>query len=436
MPRRLLPCAVCGPAEGAEKNYKGLVAILETIVAEVNKAAEQEVLTVARTSAQGATLASVNLTGSVKDAPSMPITVGLRNDVILITMGQQILDDVLSLQAGTSSKTALSKSPRFKAAFASLPEAEDGLTFFDMKNMLTSMRAIGDLVLSEIEPHGPSGQTLHTGQSSEATAISAEAMGAYNAGDMEKALEVMLKANAVAPEDSKILYNVACFHALLGHREEALTALEGAVDGGFYEPGHMADDSDLDSLRSDPRYSAALAMAKQRAGGGDGHGGQAEMVKRLIDRLLDVPGMMDYSAEVLHTDGYSTYSDSVIALTADAKSKPFYPVLGNRAPMANFDRYLPVETISFSISGGIDLDALYTFIVDTVLWRSRSSHPGRRTGHRRLSDRRYAKKSRAASRSLPFSDHRRSAPPRGVRCRRRRPVCMLGLSERRRYSPR
>lgn len=352
-----------GTADSAEKNYAGLVAILDTIVAEVNKAAEEEVLAVARTSSQGASLASVNLLGSHPQAPLLPITVGRRNNVIFITLGQQILDDVLSLQVGTSDKTALSATPRFKAAFASLPEAEDGLTFFDMKNMLSSLHVFGDLAIAELEPHGSAGQTIKTALNSEALAAFNEAFGAYEAGDMEKALEGMLRANALAPADSRIPYNVACFHALLGHREKALTWLERAVDGGFSDPNKIAGDADLDSLRSDPRYIAALAKAKQGASGG---GGQAEMVKGIIDRVLDIPGIVDYAAAVLYTDGYSTYCDSVIVLTEDAKSKPFYPVLGNRAPMANFDRYLPAETVSFAIAGGIDLDALYTFIEDTV----------------------------------------------------------------------
>lgn len=352
-----------GTADGVEKNYTGLVAILDTIVAEVNKAAEKEVLIVARTSSHGASLASVNLTGSDPRAPFLPITVGRRNDVIFISLGQQILDDVLSLLAGTSDKSGLSATPRFKAAFARLPEAEDGLTFFDMKNMLSSLQGFGDLALAEMEPHGPVEQMLNTGESSEATAISNKALEAYEAGDMEEALDEMLRASAVAPADSRILYNVACMHALLGHRKEALTWLENAVDGGFHRADLMADDSDLDSLRSEPRYLAALAKAQQPASGG---GGKAEMVKRIINRILDVPGMIDYSATVLYTDGYSTFSDSVVVLTEDAKSKPFYPVLGDRPAMANFDRYLPAETVSFCIAGGIDLDALYTFIEDTV----------------------------------------------------------------------
>ncbi|MCH7700648.1 MAG: hypothetical protein IID37_03070 [Planctomycetes bacterium] len=352
-----------GPADGVEKNYTGLVAILETIVAEVNKAAEKEVLAVARSSSRGASLASANLTGSNLRGPFLPITVGRRDDVILITLGQRMLDDVLNLLAGTSDKTALSATPRFKTAFAGLPEAEDGLTFFDMQNLLTSLQAIGDLALAEMVPHGPTGQTVKTAMTSEAAPVFNEAFQAYEAGDMEKALEGMLKATTLAPADSGIQYNVACMHALLGHREKALTWLERAVDDGFSDPNKIANDADLDSLRSEPRYSAALAKAKQGASGG---GGRAEMVKRIIDRILDIPGMMDYAATVLYTEGYSTYCDSVIALTEDAKSKPFYPVLGNRAPMANFDRYLPAETVSFTIAGGIDLDALYTFIEDTV----------------------------------------------------------------------
>ena len=87
------------------------------------------------------------------------------------------------------------------------------------------------------------------------------------------------KAYEIAPSSSLVMYNLACFHAMTGNKEEALTWLEKAVDGGFYSPNHMAKDSDLDSLRDDPRYEAALAKATDQARGEGAEKGE------LFDRI-------------------------------------------------------------------------------------------------------------------------------------------------------
>lgn len=50
------------------------------------------------------------------------------------------------------------------------------------------------------------------------------------------------------------LYNIACGHAVLGNRLHALNLLEKALDEGFREFVHMREDPDLASIRDDPRY--------------------------------------------------------------------------------------------------------------------------------------------------------------------------------------
>ncbi|HEX7153089.1 MAG TPA: M56 family metallopeptidase [Thermoanaerobaculia bacterium] len=49
-------------------------------------------------------------------------------------------------------------------------------------------------------------------------------------------------------------YNMACSYSLANKREEALRALELAVSSGWDDFSHMAEDTDLDPLRSDPRF--------------------------------------------------------------------------------------------------------------------------------------------------------------------------------------
>ncbi len=77
-------------------------------------------------------------------------------------------------------------------------------------------------------------------------------------GDAERAAFFASRAMAADPEDPMLLYNIACTYAVLGRTEDALNALEQAVDRGFGDKGWMQHDSDLDSLRTSPRYDALI----------------------------------------------------------------------------------------------------------------------------------------------------------------------------------
>ena len=66
---------------------------------------------------------------------------------------------------------------------------------------------------------------------------------------------------------SGTLYNLACGYALLGQAEDALGALERAVDAGYMNTQHARYDRDFGSLNEDPRFEALLVRmdAIQRA---------------------------------------------------------------------------------------------------------------------------------------------------------------------------
>jgi len=472
-------CLFRGNGDGAAQNYEGLVAILEGMAEEINKAAGAEVLVVEQTTRMNAKVASVNLLAVIPAAPRLPISVAQRDDVVAIALGEQIFEDVLGLLDGKGSKKALVDDPRFKAAFARLPSPEDSLVFFDMQALMRSLGALVDTLITTV---GRPGDTyVNAWQNAEANELTTLALFAYQRGDIEEALARTEEAHEVAPEDCIPLYNLACFHALLGHKEEALDWLEKAVEGGFYAPGKIASDPDLESLRNEPRYKAALAKAGELAaqrraedivinsskkgeayklymqawevykdedyeqglalmeqahaanpkdcrplwglacfhallghddealtwldkaveGGfycpqhiskdpdlesirGDERyeaavakarkkaaklqaqqgGEKLAIVKLLIDRLMDAV-VLDYAATVESTDGYAVHAESITVLVADAKDRAIYPVFGKRPQMTDFDRYLPQETVSFSVSGGFDLGELYKFIEDT-----------------------------------------------------------------------
>ena len=80
---------------------------------------------------------------------------------------------------------------------------------------------------------------------------------AYNEGRYDEAKALLLEGLQHHPGNPSLLYDLACVEALLGEEDAALEHLEGAV----VDPGLRAcapKDPDLESLRNDPRFSAAV----------------------------------------------------------------------------------------------------------------------------------------------------------------------------------
>lgn len=72
----------------------------------------------------------------------------------------------------------------------------------------------------------------------------------------EKAMQWLQRALALEPDDAMLQYNAGCIYALLGMKEEALNCLEHAVEQGLSQKGWFENDSNLDSLRDEPRFKA------------------------------------------------------------------------------------------------------------------------------------------------------------------------------------
>ncbi len=468
-----------GSSEGAAKNFEGLTAILEAMAEEVNGLVGVEALAVKKLSGKDK-VPVVKIVAGSPNAVVMQIAVALRDDLIIIGMGDQLMEDALSLLNGSSEKKALGDDARFKAAFARLPAAEDTMTFFDVQALLRQVRVGVDTLLGIVG--APRDVNRNSGMSAEvgrlnAGAVSASQRGdvkqalalakqaheadpansiilynmacfnallgnsdkalawlekaveagfyapgkiagdtdleslrrepkfkaaltratelaaesyvedivingaktgeayrlllqvhqAYKEKDYERGLELTEQAYAVAPKHSRVLYSLACFHSLLGHEEKALDFLEEAVDGGFYCPQHLSRDVDWEDLFTHERYKAALTKAREKASALAAHKDENKMrlVRQLLDRVTRAAGVLDYSATVETTEGHAAWTESITALVPDAKERPIYPVFAKRPELTDFDRYLPQETLSFSVSSGIDLGELYKFLEDS-----------------------------------------------------------------------
>ena len=75
-------------------------------------------------------------------------------------------------------------------------------------------------------------------------------------GDGTKARSWAKRALAMDPDDSAVLYNVACVYALLGLDDSAIDCLEQAIQHGFRHWDWIEHDSDFDTVRSHERFKA------------------------------------------------------------------------------------------------------------------------------------------------------------------------------------
>ncbi len=81
-------------------------------------------------------------------------------------------------------------------------------------------------------------------------------------GDRQRSAQWARQALELDPDDSGVLYNVACVYALQGETEQALECLERSVTSGLAQKEWIENDSDLNSLRAHPRFTALLQRLK------------------------------------------------------------------------------------------------------------------------------------------------------------------------------
>jgi tetratricopeptide (TPR) repeat protein len=73
-----------------------------------------------------------------------------------------------------------------------------------------------------------------------------------------RALVVDRKLARLLPDDSTVLYNLACSLSLSGLIPEAIVALRTALTKGYSDFEHLELDRDLDNLRDEPEYAELL----------------------------------------------------------------------------------------------------------------------------------------------------------------------------------
>ena len=80
----------------------------------------------------------------------------------------------------------------------------------------------------------------------------------HEAGDYEAAAAVCVEALERNPGDALALYNLACCEALLGRPDDAVGHLGAALHAAPSLRETAETDTDVDSLRNDPRFAALV----------------------------------------------------------------------------------------------------------------------------------------------------------------------------------
>jgi adenylate cyclase len=82
-------------------------------------------------------------------------------------------------------------------------------------------------------------------------------------GEYEPGLEWANQAAAIDGNDPMVLYNVACVQSLAGRYDDALDSLEKSVQCGMMHLNWLVHDSNLDPLRSFPRYKQLVKQMQK-----------------------------------------------------------------------------------------------------------------------------------------------------------------------------
>jgi len=67
---------------------------------------------------------------------------------------------------------------------------------------------------------------------------------------IQKGKDILLKILEISPNDKTALYNLACAESLLENVNEALSALEKAINAGYNDLSHLLNDKDFNNIKN------------------------------------------------------------------------------------------------------------------------------------------------------------------------------------------
>lgn len=146
-------------------------------------------------------------------------------------------------------------------------------------------------------------------------------------GDTEAMGKICREGVELLPNDATWRYNLACSLAYRADKNEALDALEQAIDLGFNNRKEIAQDSDLKQLSGSPRFAKLLDKADESRKNGSGHAMQQTMFMGAPATITSSNTVWNYNASCfqsliqLRSSGPSSISAYTNAYRGPAQEK-------------------------------------------------------------------------------------------------------------------
>ncbi|MBX3394718.1 MAG: hypothetical protein KF841_05080 [Phycisphaerae bacterium] len=124
---------------------------------------------------------------------------------------------------------------------------------------------------------------------------------------------------------------------------------------------------DVENMMATFRQMSAMFAGPEPKADAEGSGAANDgNPMKAVSAILHDLSVIDYVASVEWTDGFRVMSDAATVLRSGAKSSPIYDIITSGKPIANFERFIPMEADSFSVSAGIDMTKVYRYLIDLV----------------------------------------------------------------------
>lgn len=180
------------------------------------------------------------------------------------------------------------------------------------------------------------------------------------------------KAFAAGSDDAGAAYDAACCYALTGNRDKAFEFLNKAGELGWFRAGWAKEDTDLESLRTDPRWEPALALFDKNSKYVEAMWNSPAWNVPYAEDLsedLKIAGLSRFWSEVKYN---FAFPEKLAALDWDALYVAFLPRV--RAARSTAEYYRVLQELCAKLQDGHS-----TIIMPEAYWKTRIGRPGLQT---------------------------------------------------------
>lgn len=118
------------------------------------------------------------------------------------------------------------------------------------------------------------------------------------------------------------------------------------------------------------QFRQSLESARRQVGENE----EANRWLSFANMILDELDVVDYILTVEYTDGYRNCTASFGRVQPDYESKLLTRLAGSGEAFENWETWVPADAVSFSLSRGVNLHALYAFVENVIQERIPEAH--------------------------------------------------------------